>query len=352
MQTQRALYIFGWMAAALLFSGCQTAQFYAQAVGGQFEVFQKQKPIHKVMTASDTTSELRHKLAQVLALRNFAETNLHLPANGHYLRYADLQRPYVVWNVHAAPEFSLEPKSWWYPFVGAAHYRGYFAEKDAQACGEKLRQKGFDVYVEGVPAYSTLGWFKDPLLNTFIHHSDTSLAETIFHELAHQRVFVSGDTDFNEAFATTVGEEGVRRWLQSTGNLATIEKYKAALVRQNDFVALVQRTRAQLKAVYENPTTALGQKRTQKAKAIDEMRAEYAQLKSRWGGDAGYDQWFKMPMNNAQLNTISTYYHLVPAFTALLETSGGNLSEFYQEVEWISQCPKTQRHRHLAAPNY
>lgn len=347
---------------AIAVSGCQAVKFYSQAVGGQFEIFQKQKPISKVIANPSTEAKLRQKLQLVLDLRQFAETNLNLKSDGQYLRYADLGREHVVWNVHAAPEFSMKPKSWWYPFVGNAKYRGYFSEQAAQSYGNKLRRQNLDVYVEGVDAYSTLGWFKDPVLNTFIMDRDTGLAETIFHELAHQRVFTSGDTDFNEAFATSVGEEGVRRWIEgskgATNSAEMYEKYRASRHRKDQFVHLIKETRQKLKELYGEtsdpiephaaPTgKAAEDLRTRKESVIAGLRAEYQKLKAEWGGYPGYDRWFNGPLNNAQLNTVSAYYDLVPAFAALLQEQNGDLEKFYTAVDELAKLPKKERHEKL-----
>ncbi len=331
------------------------AKFYSQAVGGQLEIFQKQKPIEKVLAQPGTPGKLKTKLELILEARRFAEKELGLDPDGHYLRYADLGREHVVWNVHAAPEFSMEPKAWWYPFVGSAKYRGYFTEKDAENYAEKLRRKGYDVYVGGVDAYSKLGWFKDPVLNTFVYDGDTALIETIFHELAHQRLFISGDSDFNEAFATAVGEEGVRRWLATKSDSATREKYLQSRARKEQFIQLVRQTRDRLEALYNQaaadnkPGLSDVELRDQKRRIIAGMRETYEKLKAEWNGFAGYDHWFEGPLNNAQLNTVSLYYDLVPAFRSLLTQHDGDLERFYDAVEAFGKMKKDQRHDALKA---
>jgi predicted aminopeptidase len=227
----------GWLLSPLVLAiaagacGCQTLGYYTQAVHGEYHILACQQTIEKVLADSRTPASLQDRLQLVQQLRGFAGKELKLPVDGHYRRYADLHREFVVWNVYAAPEFSLASRSWWYPFVGSLDYRGYFAEEKARHFAADIAKKGFDVYVEGVEAYSTLGWFKDPVLNTFINHSDARLAEIIFHELGHQRVFAHGDTDFNEAFATVVGQEGARRWLarqRRHGGAGTIPDFAPA----------------------------------------------------------------------------------------------------------------------------
>jgi len=216
----------------------------------------------------------------------------------------------------------------------------------------------------GVEAYSTLGWFKDPALNTFIFDSEPDLAELIFHELGHQRVFARGDTDFNEAFATTVGQEGARRWLQAKGDSALLQSYLAELQRTLDFVHLIARTRTRLQALYgdeldddgkiratrKKPVLTPDELRLGKQKIIADLRAEYAALKQNWGGSNDYEAWFAHEVNNAQLNSVAAYYDLVPSFEHLLATNGGDLAKFYAAAERLSKLDKKERHTELASP--
>jgi predicted aminopeptidase len=336
--------------------GCETARYYRQAVRGQYEILSRRQPIAELIDAPGVDTELRRKFELVLRLRSFAKEDLRLPIDKHYLSYVDLGRRFVVWNVHATPRFSLEPRTWWYPLVGSLEYRGFFKESDAERYAERLRKEGEDVYVEGVEAYSTLGWFADPLLNTFIHHSELVLAEIIFHELAHQRLFISGDTDFNEAFATAVAEEGVQRWLLAVRDKSGYDEYRAALRRNGQFVRLVMEARRNLGALYEE---LRAQKRahpeiwdqsraiTEKERIISGLREDYEKLKASWGGYSGYDAWFARPINNAQLNTIAVYYELVPAFRGLLEREGGDLDRFYRSVDAIGRLRKELRYGRL-----
>lgn len=333
---------------ALLAAGCNTVHYYHQAAAGQYEVFSRQEKITSLLARTNTPPELRGKLELVLRLREFAERELHLKTGGHYAKYADLGRPYVVWNVYAAPEFSVEPKRWWYPIVGKLKYRGFFAEADARACAAELAKEGYDVHVGGAEAYSTLGYFKDPVLNTFIHHPPADLAETLFHELAHQRLFASGDTDFNEAFATAVGEEGARRWLAQYGDATMRAEYEQDLQRQRQFVALVLQARDELKKTYETGG-ADESKRAAKEQVIARLRSDYEQLKISWNGYRGYDGWFQRPINNARLNTVATYFTLVPAFQQLLAKHGGDLPAFYAAAKAVAALPKDGRHEKLMA---
>ena len=349
--------------AALSLCGCRALGYYHQAIKGQYQIVARRQEIAKLLADPQTPAPLKAKLQLVQELRAFAAKDLRLPVDGHYEKYADLHRRFVVWNVEAAQEFSLEPKTWWYPFVGSLEYQGYFAESAALACAERLRQKGWDVCVDGVEAYSTLGWFRDPVLNTFISNTEPDLAETIFHELGHQRVFASGDTDFNEAFATVVGQEGARRWLRAKGAPAGCEQYEAQLRRTEQFTRLIASARERLTTLYGDQTTPAGQAkavkqprplpvaelRLQKQQVLDRLRDEYAQLKAQWGGNSDYDAWFARPLNNAQLNSVATYYDLAPSFERLLALNGGDLEKFYAAVARLAREPKAERHRRLRA---
>lgn len=347
--------------AMLALSGCQTCSYYGQAIKGHYQVVTREQKIARLLADPQTPAPLKAKLQLVQELRAFAAKDLKLPVDGHYEKYADVHRRFVVWNVEAAPEFSLEARTWWYPFVGSLEYRGYFSERGAQSYAARLRGKGCDVYVGGVEAYSTLGWFRDPVLNTFLAHSDADVAETLFHELGHQRVFAGGDTDFNEAFATTVGQEGARRWLRAKGHPAALEAYAAELRRTVQFVRLVAHTRARLETLYGDERTAEGriqaakqaralppeQLRQQKQELLDGLRRDYAQLKRQWGGNPEYDEWFAGALNNAQLNSVATYYDLVPGFERLLALNGGDLEQFYQAAHRLARQPRVERHRRL-----
>jgi predicted aminopeptidase len=333
----------------LTVSGCSAVKFYSQAVRGQLQIFHNERPIKEVIADTNTTAKLKGKLELILKAREFAERELSLPADGNYLLYADLHREHVVWNVHAAPEFSLVAKSWWYPFAGRATYRGYFSEQNAKQFAAKLEKQNLDVYYEGIDAYSTLGWFKEPILNTFVYESDTDLAETIFHELAHQRVYVGGDTAFNEAFAVSVEREGIRRWLGATNHEAW-DKFKVRKERREQFVQLILETRKKLATVYDDLNLSVDTKRQRKKEVIDELRANYAKMKKeKWGGYKGYDEWFDGPLNNAQLNTISTYFHLVPAFEKLLQQNDSDMPKYYEAVKALSKLSKDERHAKLEA---
>lgn len=352
------------MVIVLGVSGCQTLSFYTQAIRGQYQLIAHQQPSQKVLGDPQAPSQLKAQLELVERLRDFAARELKLPVDGHYRKYVDVNRPYVVWNVEAAPEFSLEPKSWWYPLVGSQDYRGYFSEKRARSYAASLRKKGFDTHTGGVSAYSTLGWFKDPILNTFVFDREPDLAETIFHELGHQEVFARGDTDFNEAFATTVGQEGTRRWLRAKGDQTSCEKYEAQLRRNDQFVHLIMSTRERLQTLYGDERTDSGlvqstskkhdvpreEMRQQKQLILDDLLKRYAHLKEQWGGVTEYDDWFAHGLNNAKLNSVAAYYDLVPGFERLLALNGGDLQKFYDAAKRLSKLSMKERHAWLDNP--
>ena len=367
VQTGRKKTVKKWSILIALFlallgvSGCQTITFYSQAIKGQYGLFAHQQPIDRLIKDAQTDAKLRPKLELVERLRVFAENDLKLPVDGHYRKYVDVHRKFVVWNVEAANEFSMEPVSWWYPLVGRLEYRGYFSEEGARKYGRKLKEDGYDVYVGGSTAYSTLGWFKDPVLNTFIFEPESDLAETLFHELGHQEVFARGDTDFNEAFATTVGQEGTRRWLLAKGDTNGIAQYTAELARNDDFVRLIMQVRLKLEALYGDERTEAGKvKATRKKRGVppEQLREEkrviykelqdgYLALKKAWGNHSDYDAWFAREVNNAQLNSVAAYYDLVPGFERLLKLNGDDLPRFYKEAERLANMPKKARHQWL-----
>lgn len=317
-----------------LLASCRTVSFYTQAARGQWQIASRARPIEEVLGSHGTSAVLRSRLEVVQELRAFATTELRLPADEQYDRYCDLGRKFVVWVVYAAPEFSVEGKKWWYPLVGSLKYRGYFNEQEAEEEAARLRKAGFDVFVGGVQAYSTLGWFRDPVLNTFLSRSDAELAELLFHELTHQRLFISGDTDFNEAFATAVGAEGARRWLQTKGRLRELELYEANFKVERDFISLVLETRSRLGVIYLKGNSKEELRRLKQAEFV-RLRTEAEELKKKHGAGLPVDRWFSKPVNNARLNTLATYYDLVPVFEKLLEREGGDLERLFQRVSTL-----------------
>jgi predicted aminopeptidase len=332
---------------ALLAAGCETAGYYSQAVGGHLALMAAARPADEVIADPGTSPALRARLETALRIRAFAARELALPDNASYTAYVELDRPYVVWNAFAAGEFSIDAKTHCFPFAGCVNYRGFFAEKDARAYGERLRAEGYDVFVAGVRAYSTLGWFDDPLLSTFLPAPQSEVARLIFHELAHQLVYVGDDTTFNESFATAVEQEGVRRWLVHEGRESELAAFRAAQARKAEFVALVEETRGRLDALYRL-RLAPAELRERKRSEFVALRGRYEEARTRWGGYAGFDRFFADEPNNALLAAFSTYTRLVPAFERLLAEAGGDLAGFYARVKEIAALPRDERAARLA----
>ncbi len=339
-------------AAALLLttasaSGCSSVGYYFQALNGQMELTRKARPIPEVIADPATAPELKARLGQVVQMREFASRELRLPNNGSYRRYADIGRRYVVWNVFSAPEFSVQPRQWCFPFAGCVGYKGYFNQAGAEQLASELRAQRYDVFLAGVPAYSTLGWFDDPVLNTFVYYPDAEIARLMFHELAHQLVYVKGDSTFNESFAVTVEREGVNRWLATHGTEAQRRSFDQERARSQAFGELVAKYRSRLAELYAEPLAPEAM-RNRKQEALAQMRAEYARMKQSWDGFTGYDWWFEQPLNNAQLASVAIYTQLVPAFERILRDDDGDLPRFYAEVERLAALPKAQRDAELA----
>jgi len=325
-------------------SGCGTL-YLAQAAGGQLRVLEERRPIEQVVLDPKTPPALRARLMDVRAARNFAVTELHLPDNRSYRMYADIKRPFVVWNVVAAPELSVEPKRWCFPIAGCVAYRGYFKEKKARAFAAKLAGQGFDVTVGGVPAYSTLGKFADPVLSSMMRYGDIELAGTIFHELAHQLLYVKNDSEFNEAFATTVEDVGLERWLTTRGHADQMKEFLDENTRERAFVDLFVRTREQLAELYASDIPK-ADKRAHKATIFAQLTEQVRALQ-RQQGDRYFETWLKEGLNNAHLASIATYYQCVPGFQRLLSEQKGDLVRFYAAARALSKEPRATRHAQL-----
>jgi len=329
-------------------SGCQTLGYYAQAIGGQMALWREAKPIEGLVRDERTDAALRERLARVAEIRDFASRELALPDDGSYREYADVHRDYVLWNVFAAPEFSLDPVQWCFPIAGCVAYRGYFSEEKARAFAASLAKRGFDVFVGGVPAYSTLGWFDDPVLSTFVSYPEAEIARLIFHELAHRVAYVRDDTMFNESFAVAVETEGVERWISNRGTPEQHQAFQVAQARKGQFLDLAGRTRERLRAAYAQHLPE-PEKRAAKETILREMRDEYGLLKASWGGFAGYDRWFEEPLNNAKLVSVAAYSDLVPAFQRMLAEADGDMGTFYREVQRLAKLPRPERLARLGA---
>jgi predicted aminopeptidase len=329
-----------------ILNACGHINYYSQAFYGQWEIVKLSQPIESIITHQSTDPLLKQKLRDVLKMRAFATETLYLPDNGSYTYYADLKRPFAVWSVFATPALSLKPKQWCFFIVGCVSYRGYFSEAAAQTLAQKLRVQGYDVYLAGIPAFSTLGWFEDPVLNTILAWPSYQIAGIIFHELAHQKLYISNDTAFNEAFAMILEYIGTERWLAQYGTPQDIVAYQQARQRQQEFTNLVLTTRNHLEHIYAQ-NGPLAHKQRAKTAAFEQLRQQYQQLKQQWGGFTGYDAWFAKDLNNAKLLSIVTYEDNVPAFRALLEQVNGDLPTFYQIVAKLGELPREERHVQL-----
>ncbi len=339
--------------AALMLAGCADTRYYLQSVSGHLALMQAARPLDQWLADDGTPERLRDRLALAQRIRRFAVAELGLPDNGSYQRYADLQRRSVVWNVVAAPEFSLTLHSWCFAVVGCVGYRGYFNEADARQEAEQLKARGLEVAVYGVPAYSTLGWMNwaggDPLLSTFIHYPQGELARMVFHELAHQVLYVKDDTAFNESFATTVERLGSAAWLASQADPAAQTEYAALDARRQAFRALTSRTRSKLLAIYTTDAAtppSASQQEALKSAAYTEFRQAYAQLRESWGGYARYDAWVA-GANNAAFGALAAYDDWVGAFEALYRQHPGDWSTFYTGARQLADLPRPERTQRL-----
>jgi len=328
-----------------LLCGCTSLGYYAQAAQGQFSLLYKAKPINEWLSDSLVNESIKTKLRRVQEIREFALRELGLPDNASYKNYADLKRPFVVWNVVATREFSLVPEQWCFPVAGCVDYRGYYDNEAALSFAVDLRKKGLDVRVTGVPAYSTLGWFNDPVLSTFIHYPEPEVARLIFHELAHQVAYAAGDSPFNESFATAVEEVGLSRWLDAHGDDIMRDSYRIYRGRRDEFLSLLNKYRLQLEATYQQPISD-DEKRLRKSGLMQSMQTDYSVLKQTWGGYSGYDRWFNEPVSNAHFALIATYNDLVPEFKALMAEQK-NLDAFYKAVKVLAESDAYTRRQML-----
>ncbi len=324
--------------------GCANLGYYAQAVDGHMDIRQRTQPISEIVADPGTDLALKRALTNVVKLREFAIRELKLPDNQSFTTYADLGRPYAVWNVSATPELSMKLEKWCFVAIGCVSYRGFFSETEAERFAEGLRKKGYDVTVGGVRAYSTLGWFSEPLLNTFLGYSETELAQLIFHELAHQVVYVRDDSTFNESFATAVELEGISRWLDNNGTIEERAAFEAKQKKKAASAEIMLDHRKQLEALFASEVSD-EKKRAGKARIFATLRGKLSELESSRIGfnNHEYDRRLARYLNNAYLASTSTYTSLVPAFHALLARQDGDISRFYQAVKEIGRLPEAER---------
>ena len=327
-------------------SGCSQLAYYHQAAAGQLEILSERRDLATVLADPATPPALAQRLQRIRQMRAFAVSALGLPDNGSYRSYADLERRAVVWNVVAAPELSLEPKQWCFPLVGCLSYKGWFQRAAAEREIAELAAAGWETYLGRVPAYSSLGWFDDPVLNTFVHWPEGRLAELIFHELAHQVVYVDDDTTFNESYATAVGRLGAQAWLAQHGSPAARRQYRQGLARRDAFASLASWAREQLAAVYALDLPA-AEKRRRKALVIDGIQARYRAWRAAWDY-RGYDRVMATGPSNAWLALRHAYRALVPGFVALHDQLGGDYDAFHRAVAALEEASREQRRQRLA----
>ena len=322
--------------------GCSTVGYYYQSARGQLDLMCRSRDIDKLLKNGDATPAVRGRLERVKSMRRFASESLDLPDNESYKSYAAVDRDYALWNVFAAPELSIQPHKWCFPIVGCVVYRGYFKKSDAEKYAKSLQKHGLETYVAGVPAYSTLGWFDDPVLSTVLNYPDPDLAGLIFHELAHQVAYAKGDSVFNESFAVTVEMEGVKRWLKHEGRPGEIEAYRVRRHRNDKVVDTILAYRRRLGELYQSDHDR-SWKLARKAEIIAALKDRYRKMISAWPGYHGYGRWFSEDLNNAHFAVIAAYHARVPAFQALLARDGGDLRKFYDDAVRLSREPKAQR---------
>jgi predicted aminopeptidase len=346
LQLKKAIVVLRVLICSATLWSCQTVHYYSQAIDGQCRILLKRQPISTIMADPESPQSLRERLMFILKVREFAKNELQLPVNNHYLTYVDLKRSFVLWNVFAAPEFSLTPKTWCYPVAGCAAYRGYFAETNARQYADRLSKQGYDVYVGGVTAYSTLGWFDDPVLSTFIRFSEARTAALIFHELAHQILYVKDDTAFNESFATFVEQEGLRRWQHASGSERIYTEYMRQHRRREQFVQLIMHYRQRLEWLYQTDLMP-SEKRMRKITLFSELRNKFNHLKTHQIELTTYDDWMNQSLNNAKIGSVVAYHDFLPAFQKMLTQNRGEMNQFFEACRQLTKKNKDERHQIL-----
>jgi len=330
--------------AASTVSACSSFGYYMDLMAGHSELLEQRKPVSELIDDKKTSDELRKALLKSQKIRNFASKSLYLPENDSYRQYADLNRPFVVWNVVAAKKLSVEAKKWCFLFVGCLSYKGYFSKEEAQIQAKRLAAAGYDVHVAGAKAYSTLGWFDDPLLNTMMYRSEARRAGIIFHELAHQLIYIENDTAFNEAFATVVEQEGIRLWFDKSGKHKEYAEYLEQNERDAQVNDLLLETRKALMALYKSDASE-ERKAVSKKQHFVLLQEKYQQLKKTWTGKNvnAFDDWMTQGLNNSHLLLIATYYDLVPKLKILLKKEKYDLKKFYAVVNSLGKENKEKR---------
>ena len=322
----------------VLLTGCASPTYYSQAAFGQLELWTKSRSIQEVIDDKTTSTLEKKKLITALNILEFAEEQLLLPAEGSYQAYVKLNRRHVVWNVFAAPKDSLNPKTSCFVIAGCLPYRGYFSKADANEHARKLNKKGYDTYIAGVKAYSTLGWLNDPILSTIIEREDVSLAQILFHELSHQKIYVKNDAQFNEGFAMAIADHGAMLWAADRNTNFNSSRKNM----EPELIKLVIDTKHKLNLLYSS-NKSLETKMTAKKKYFQDLALQYRTLKQNWSGENIYDDWMAEGWNNARVLTVATYYDYVPYFEALIKQCSPDFEILYKKIMQLSQLKATER---------
>ncbi len=336
--------------ACVMLSACSTVGYYSQIVTGHMKIVLGKQSVETALADQSLDEQTRHRLQVAVDARQYAISRLQLPKNDSYSSYYDTGQNFVTWNVVAAPEFSLKAKTWCFPVAGCVAYRGYYTREAAASYASKLKSEGLDVTISGATAYSTLGWFADPLLNTMLNRSDASITSLIFHELAHQQLYTRDDSTFNESFATFVEQEGLRLWQKDnpvSNGVDLVQQLAQRAERKRDFLELLNNTKGSLLTLYASGKTE-SEMRAEKQRYFEQMKSDYSQLKKTWGGYQGYDGWFSRPLNNARLAAVGTYNDYLPAFAVLFRQSGNDFETFYRAAKALADLPLALRKKRIA----
>ena len=332
--------------SVIVLSACTGAAYYRQSIAGHLELVRASRPVSEILADETESESLKARLSTAMNIRDFSREELYLPVGDSYVNYVDTGRSFVLWNVVATPEFSMTPQQWCYPVIGCLSYRGYFSRQEAEKYAGELSGLGYDVHIAGVTAYSTLGWFDDPLVNTMLKFDDIFLAKVMFHEMAHQLLYFRDDTEFNEAFADAVAEFGVNKWLLQQGQQDRIADFETSQVRQSEFYQLVNEYQEKLTSLYMSDRHE-DEMRAAKVDIFRQMKADYNWLKIQWHGQGIYDSWFDNPMNNAKLALVLTYRDLVPLFSSLFSQNQDDPQRVYHQVRALENCSREDRRNFL-----
>tara|TARA_R110001592_G_scaffold359813_1_gene667160 strand:- start:7440 stop:8513 length:1074 start_codon:yes stop_codon:yes gene_type:complete len=327
-------------------SACSTIDYFSHLASGQFSLLWQRENVHDLLESKKVSKELKARLVLSQKIREFASTTLALPVGDAYTGYTDLARDYVIWNVYATPALSFESYTWCYPFLGCLAYRGFYDEQRAVLAGKALAEQGYDVKVGGVKAYSTLGFFDDPLLNTFIFQNEVAFVELLIHEMSHRKLYIKDDTKFNENFATAVATLGAEQWYRLADNEALFASYQQHKQMHQNLVDFMLAYKEQLSDLYNDESTSETDKKGLKLETFQQLYQDFEGFKLVNKLDGRYDQWV-LSMNNASLSTLANYQELVPGFIALFHQQKNDWSKFYAEVAIIADLDKQARHEVL-----